>query len=88
MSSCPMLELDAGALGDQAAEALGQRHPAGVDPDERDGLELVVALDDLVCDPRERSADRLTVEQDSSGRCNGMLMHRTPFRPLWTELKG
>ena len=58
------VELDAGALLDQAAQALGERHPARMDPDERDRLELIVALDDLVRDPRERALDRLPVEQD------------------------
>ena len=82
------VELEAGALGDQAAEPLGERHAARVDADERDGVEVVVALDDLVRDPRERALDRLAVEQDPPVRRHGMLMHRTPFRPLWTELKG
>jgi hypothetical protein len=33
-----------------------------VDPDERDALELRVALDDLVRDPRQRAFDRLGIE--------------------------
>ena len=81
------LELEAGALLDQAAQALRERDAARVDPDERDRVEILVALDDLVGDPRERAPDAFTVEQDPSGR-HGMLLHRTPFRPLWAELKG
>jgi hypothetical protein len=37
-----------------------------VDPDERDPLEVRVALDDLVRDPRQRPLDRLGIE-DSLG---------------------
>jgi hypothetical protein len=37
-----------------------------VDADERDPLELGVALDDLMRDPRERALDRLGIE-DSLG---------------------
>ena len=48
------LELDAGALLDEPAQPLRERHAAGVDPDERDRLEIVVSLDDLVRDPGER----------------------------------
>ena len=47
-------ELLAGALGDQPAQALRERHAALVDADERDLVEVVVPLDDLVRDPRER----------------------------------
>ena len=57
-------ELLAGALLDEPAEALGDRDAARVDADERDRVEVVVALDDLVRDPGERPADRLLVEQD------------------------
>jgi hypothetical protein len=37
-----------------------------VDPDQRDALEIGVALDDLVRDPRQRALDRLGIE-DSLG---------------------
>jgi len=37
-----------------------------VDADERDPLEVGIALDDLVRDPRQRALDRLGIE-DSSG---------------------
>jgi hypothetical protein len=37
-----------------------------VDADERDPLEVAVALDDLVRDPRQRALDRLGIE-DSLG---------------------
>src|SRR5262249_36773266 len=43
---------------------------------------------DLVRDPRECAADRLPVEQKAPPGRHGMLLHRTPFRPRWTELKG
>src|SRR5262249_60605911 len=66
------VELEAGALLDQPAEALGERDAAGVDPDERDRVELVVPLDDLVGDARERPLDGLGVEQNPTGR-HGML---------------
>ena len=39
---------------DELAESACQRHAARVDADERDGLEVVVPLDDLVRDPCER----------------------------------
>ncbi len=87
MSSWPSVELGAGPLGDEAAEALGERDAARVDADERDRVEVVVALDDLVGDPRERPLDRFAVQQDAPVRGYGRAMHRTPFRPLWTELK-
>jgi len=48
---------------DQAPEPLGERHPARLDPDERDVLQLGVRLDDLVRDPAERPRDRLAVEE-------------------------
>ena len=62
------LELDAGALGDQPAEPLRERDAAAVDADERDLVEVVVPLDDLVRDAGERPVDRLGVEQDLPGR--------------------
>ena len=57
-------KLDAGALGDQPAEALRERDAAAVDADERDLVEVVVPLDDLVRDAGERPVDRLGVEDD------------------------
>ena len=44
-------ELTAGELGDQAPQPLGERDAARVDADERDGVEIGIALDDLVGDP-------------------------------------
>ena len=61
------VELEAGALLDQAPQAMGERHAARVDADERDGVELLVALDDLVRDPRECARDRVAVEQEPAG---------------------
>ena len=64
----PERQLVPAALGDQAAQALRERDAAPVDADEGDVVELVVPLDDLVCDPGERPVDRLGVEQELSGR--------------------
>jgi hypothetical protein len=94
-------KLDARALGDQAAEPLGERHAAAVDADERDGVQVVVPLDHLVRDARECALDRLSVEDDlpcrharlgqRAGRVAGVRpcsVIRAPFRPRWTGLKG
>jgi hypothetical protein len=59
-------DLGAGQLLDAAAQALGERDAARVDADEGDALEIGVPLDDLVRDPRQRSLDRLGIE-DSLG---------------------
>ena len=82
MSSWPRSSSLPAALGDQAAEALGERDASRVDADERDRVEVVVALDDLVRDSRERPLDGFSVQQDAAIRCHGRAMHRTPFRPL------
>jgi hypothetical protein len=82
------VELEVGALLDQPPQPVREWHSAGVDPDERDGVELLVSLDDLVRDPRECAADGLTVEQNPPAGPHGMLVHRSPFRPHGTELKG
>ena len=58
----------AGAFLDEAPQALGDRHAPRLDPDESDAREVRVGLDDLVRDPRERAAERIGVEQNSSGR--------------------
>jgi hypothetical protein len=63
-------DLGAGELGDAAAQPLGERDAARVDPDERDPGEVGIALDDLVRDPRDRLRDRLGIE-DSRG-CRGV----------------
>ena len=49
------VELDSGALLDQAAQTLGERHAARVDSDEGDLVDRCVALDDLVRDTGERA---------------------------------
>jgi hypothetical protein len=59
-------DLGSAQLGDPAAEPLRDRDAARVDPDQGDPLEVGVALDDLVRDPRERALDRLGIE-DSLG---------------------
>jgi len=81
-------QLDARALRDELAKALSERDASRLDADERDGLEIVVAFDDLVRDPRQRPADRLVVEQEVRRRSDGRVRHSTPFRPRWTGLKG
>src|SRR5579862_137043 len=81
-------ELDPGALLDEPAQALGDRHAARVDTDERDVVEILVPFDDLVRDAAQRPRDRLGVEQKLRRRADGMVRHSTPFRPRWTGLKG
>ncbi|HWH06536.1 MAG TPA: ribonuclease Z, partial [Gaiellaceae bacterium] len=65
---------------------------------EREAVEVVVALDDLVRDAREGARERLTVEQGLRGRSacgrpdgrrggSDVRAHSAPFRPLWTGLK-
>ena len=57
----------AGALLDQAREPLRDRDAARLDPDERDLAEIGIRLDDLVRDPRERSRERVGVEEELPG---------------------
>jgi hypothetical protein len=66
-----------------------------VDADQRDPLELGIALDDLVRDPGQRPLDRLGIEDSlgfrglrAQGALRALLTLLTPFRPLGTELKG
>ena len=49
-------------LFDEAAQPVRKRHAARLDPDEGDLVE-VGPLDDLVCDPGERSGNGLAVEE-------------------------
>ena len=99
--STARLDLDAAPLRDQAPQPLCERHAARVDADEGDVVERLVLLDDLVSDPGERALDRVGVEEDllrsrppgSTRRARrravrGVHVHRSPFRPLRTELKG
>src|SRR5439155_21110562 len=60
----PERELAAAALLDQPADALRERDASAVDADERDPVEVVVLLDDLVRDAGERPVDRLGIQQD------------------------
>ena len=62
MSTAPSVRLDAAALGDEPAQPLRERHAAGVDPDEREASEVVVPLDQLVREARERPRQRVRVE--------------------------
>src|SRR5712692_3921760 len=84
-------ELDLGAreVLDQATEALGERHPARVDADERDLVELGVALDDLVRNAVERPVERLGVEEHplADGRLGG-LGHVLSFPASPDRVKG
>ena len=57
-------DVPAAELGDPTAQALRERHAARVDPDERNAVELRIAFDDLVRDPRQGPVDVLAVEQD------------------------
>jgi hypothetical protein len=50
-------------LLDQRREPLRKRDAARVDADEREPAEVVVALDDLVRDPRQRAREALGVQQ-------------------------
>ena len=65
-------DLTAGELGDQVPEALRERDASSVDADERDSLEVGVALDDLVGDPRQAALDRLAVQQNLLGGNAGL----------------
>ncbi len=46
-------------------------HAAGMDADERDSVEIGVALDDLVSDADQGAPERLAVEQQFPGRLRG-----------------
>ena len=54
--------LDAAALGDQRAQPARERDAARVDPDEGEPRQVVVALDQLVREPRERPRQGVRVE--------------------------
>src|SRR5205085_555767 len=84
------LDLDARELGDQPAQALRERDAARVDADEREPLEVGVALDQLVRDPLERPRQRICVEEHAlfGARGRELARHPAPFRPRGTELKG
>ena len=81
-------DLGAGELLDQPPQPLGEGDAARVDADERDLVEPLVALDDLVGDAVKGALERLCVEQHplSGGRVCRQL-NPTPFRPLGTGLK-
>ena len=77
--------LDAAALGHEPAQALGERHAARVDADEHERARVVVSLDQLVCEARQRAGDRVGVEQASSppGRAGSSVV-----MPLLSGLAG
>jgi hypothetical protein len=60
-------------LADQAGQALGERHPSGVDADERELLGVAVPLHDLVGDAGDRAAELVSRDQLS-------LVHRAQRR--------
>ena len=80
-------------LFDQRGETLRDRDAARVNPDQGQLGQVVVALDDLVRDARERAREAFGVQQ-SLRRCavRDVRVHSPvtpfPFRPLWTGLKG
>jgi len=82
------LDLDAAPLLDQLGEALGERDAARPDADEREAVEVVVALDDLVRDPRERARERLAVEQGLRGRSAAAGAGTCVLIPLLSGLSG
>jgi hypothetical protein len=45
-----------------------KRHAARLNADERYACEIGIRLDDLVRDPRQRPAERVSIEQDGSRR--------------------
>jgi hypothetical protein len=55
-------DLGAAQLLDAPPQPLCQRNTTRVDSDQRDPVEVGVALDDLVRDPRQRALDRLGIE--------------------------
>ena len=63
--------LDAAPLGDECAQAPGERDAARVDADERQLGEVVVALDQLVREPRERPRQGICVENLARGIARG-----------------
>ena len=58
----------AGALFDQPSQTVRERYTARLDAHERNAAEIGICLDDLVRDPRERPAERISIEQDGSRR--------------------
>src|SRR5262249_3676013 len=77
---------DSGAFLDHAREPPRERDAPRLDSDQRDLVELGVALDDLVGDSGKGPSQPVGVEESLalSGRVR---VHPTPFRPRWTGLK-
>jgi hypothetical protein len=65
-----------GALGDEPAQALGNRNAAAVNAYEREALEIVGLLDQLVSDTREGALDRLGIENGLPYRAAGGIQSR------------
>ena len=78
-------------LLDQGGQPLGERDAARMDSDERERAQVVVSLDDLVRDARERARKRLCVQQRFRGRplaIGTCVLIPLPFRSRRTGLKG
>ena len=85
----PELELDPAPLRDERAEPAGERDTTRVDADEHDLVEVVVVLDDLVCDPRERACDAFAVEQHAGrGAARGGSFQTFSFPASLNRVKG
>ena len=83
------VDLHARALGDERPQPVGKRHAAGVDADERQRVEVGVALDQLVRDSGERPLDRRGVEQGLGRIAAGVLRrHRCSFPASLCRFKG
>ncbi len=83
------LELDAASLGHELLQPPGERDAARVDSDEREPLEVVVPLDQLVRQPRHRARERVRVEDLARAfarRRSGL--HRCSFPASLDRLKG
>ena len=73
-------ELDAASLGHELLQPPGERDAARVDADEREPLQVVVPLDQLVRQPRHRARERVRVEDLARAfarRCS--VLHRCSF---------
>ena len=67
MSSAPVGIVVLIDLANRLREPPGERHPARADADERELLDAAIALEDLVCDARQRTTDADRVHHDGHG---------------------
>ena len=70
--------LEPAAFGDELAQPAGERDAACVDPDEREGRDVAVSLDQLVREPGKRARQAISVEDlaPRRGRSRAVL-HRS-----------